>query len=145
MLLYLLCTAFVFIAIIASSPCVAFEFIVIGYHILYMWCTTVAAVIEYTLKMLNLNPSHFSCTISSDPLLLHFMKKWLFESIFNVLFVCMIHAIRVTVLQVLGTGDLYDYLEKYGLQLDPQLERLVGRSLFWSSDNLVDYHDLYFG
>ena len=57
----------------------------------------------------------------------------------------MIHAIRVTVLQVLGTGDLYDYLEKYGLQLDPQLERLVGRSLFWSSDNLVDYHDLYFG
>ncbi|CAL4936116.1 unnamed protein product [Urochloa decumbens] len=28
---------------------------------------------------------------------------------------------------VLGTEDLYNYLEKYGLQLDPQLERLVGR------------------
>jgi hypothetical protein len=40
---------------------------------------------------------------------------------------------------------LYNYLEKYGLQLDPQLERLVGRSLFWSLDNLADYHDLYFG
>jgi hypothetical protein len=64
---------------------------------------------------------------------------------FNVLFVCMIHAICVTVLQVLGTGDLYNYLEKYGLQLDPQLERLIGRLLFWSLDNLADYHDLYFG
>ncbi|CAN6281252.1 unnamed protein product [Urochloa humidicola] len=28
---------------------------------------------------------------------------------------------------VLGTEDFYNYLEKYGLQLDPQLERLVGR------------------
>jgi hypothetical protein len=35
------------------------------------------------------------------------------------------------VLQVLGTEDFYNYLEKYGLQLDPQLERLVGRSLLW--------------
>jgi hypothetical protein len=57
----------------------------------------------------------------------------------------MINAIRFTVLQVLGTGDLYNYLEKYGLQLDPQLERLVGRSLFWNLDNLADYHDLYSG
>jgi hypothetical protein len=80
MLQYLLCTTFVFIAIIASSPCVALGFIVIGYHILYMWCTTVAVCdFEYTLKILN--PSHFSSTISSDPLLLHFLKKWLFESI----------------------------------------------------------------
>jgi casein kinase II subunit alpha len=30
-------------------------------------------------------------------------------------------------LQVLGTKDFYNYLEKYGLELDPQLERLVGR------------------
>ncbi|KXG37490.1 casein kinase II subunit alpha [Sorghum bicolor] len=33
----------------------------------------------------------------------------------------------VKIAEVLGTGDLYNYLEKYGLQLDPQLERLVGR------------------
>jgi casein kinase II subunit alpha len=30
-------------------------------------------------------------------------------------------------LQVLGTEDLYEYLTKYGLQLDPQLEGLVGQ------------------
>ena len=29
-------------------------------------------------------------------------------------------------LQVLGTDDFYEYLGKYGLQLDPQLENLVG-------------------
>ena len=28
--------------------------------------------------------------------------------------------------QVLGTDDFYEYLGKYGLQLDPQLENLVG-------------------
>lgn len=33
----------------------------------------------------------------------------------------------VKIAEVLGTGDLYNYLEKYGLQLDPQLERLIGR------------------
>lgn len=30
-------------------------------------------------------------------------------------------------LQVLGTDDLYNYLSKYGIELDPQLENLVGR------------------
>lgn len=30
-------------------------------------------------------------------------------------------------MQVLGTNDLYEYLGKYGLQLDPQLESLVGQ------------------
>lgn len=39
------------------------------------------------------------------------------------------YVIPSAVLQVLGTEDFYNYLEKYGLQLDPQLERLVGRSL----------------
>lgn len=29
-------------------------------------------------------------------------------------------------LQVLGTQELFEYLSKYGLQLDPQLESLVG-------------------
>jgi casein kinase II subunit alpha len=33
----------------------------------------------------------------------------------------------VKITEVLGTEDFYEYLEKYGLQLDPQLERLVGR------------------
>ncbi|KAL5209761.1 hypothetical protein ABZP36_005384 [Zizania latifolia] len=33
----------------------------------------------------------------------------------------------VKITEVLGTEDFYSYLEKYGLQLDPQLERLVGR------------------
>ena len=31
------------------------------------------------------------------------------------------------VMQVLGTDELFDYLNKYGLELDPQLEQLVGR------------------
>lgn len=30
-------------------------------------------------------------------------------------------------LQVLGTDSFYAYLNKYGLELDPQLEALVGR------------------
>ena len=30
-------------------------------------------------------------------------------------------------MQVLGTDELFDYLNKYGLELDPQLEQLVGR------------------
>ena len=30
-------------------------------------------------------------------------------------------------LQVLGTDELYNYLSKYGIELDPQLENLVGR------------------
>jgi hypothetical protein len=30
-------------------------------------------------------------------------------------------------LQVLGTDAFYAYLNKYGLELDPQLETLVGR------------------
>lgn len=29
--------------------------------------------------------------------------------------------------QVLGTDSFYAYLNKYGLELDPQLEALVGR------------------
>jgi hypothetical protein len=29
--------------------------------------------------------------------------------------------------QVLGTDDFYRYLNKYGLELDPQLEALIGR------------------
>uniref|UniRef100_A0A0D9VZC9 Casein kinase II subunit alpha n=1 Tax=Leersia perrieri TaxID=77586 RepID=A0A0D9VZC9_9ORYZ len=33
----------------------------------------------------------------------------------------------VKITEVLGTEDFYNYLEKYGLQLDSQLERLVGR------------------
>lgn len=33
----------------------------------------------------------------------------------------------VKITEVLGTEDFYSYLEKYSLQLDPQLERLVGR------------------
>uniref|UniRef100_A0A0E0D790 Casein kinase II subunit alpha n=1 Tax=Oryza meridionalis TaxID=40149 RepID=A0A0E0D790_9ORYZ len=33
----------------------------------------------------------------------------------------------VKITEVLGTEDFYNYLEKYGLELDPQLERLVGR------------------
>jgi casein kinase II subunit alpha len=33
----------------------------------------------------------------------------------------------VTELQVLGTEALYQYLAKYGIELDPQLEGLVGR------------------
>ncbi|KAG2545676.1 casein kinase II subunit alpha-like [Panicum virgatum] len=33
----------------------------------------------------------------------------------------------VKITEVLGTEDFYEYLDKYGLQLDPQLERLVGR------------------
>ncbi|GJM96720.1 hypothetical protein PR202_ga13582 [Eleusine coracana subsp. coracana] len=35
----------------------------------------------------------------------------------------------VKITEVLGTKDFYNYLEKYGLELDPQLERLVGRLL----------------
>ena len=44
-------------------------------------------------------------------------------------------------LQVLGTDELFDYLNKYGLELDPQLEQLVGRhsrkpwSKFMSAEN----------
>lgn len=30
-------------------------------------------------------------------------------------------------LQVLGTDELYVYLNKYGIELDPQLEALIGR------------------
>jgi casein kinase II subunit alpha len=30
-------------------------------------------------------------------------------------------------LQVLGTEELYSYLNKYGIELDPQLEALLGR------------------
>lgn len=30
-------------------------------------------------------------------------------------------------MQVLGTDSFYAYLNKYGLELDPQLEALVGR------------------
>jgi hypothetical protein len=43
--------------------------------------------------------------------------------------------------QVLGTDDLYAYLTKYGIELDPQLEALVGRhsrkpwSKFVNSEN----------
>ncbi|KAL6894140.1 hypothetical protein ACP4OV_008238 [Aristida adscensionis] len=33
----------------------------------------------------------------------------------------------VKITEVLGTENFYSYLEKYGLQLDPQLEGLVGR------------------
>ena len=29
--------------------------------------------------------------------------------------------------QVLGTDELYSYLNKYGIELDPQLETLIGR------------------
>uniref|UniRef100_A0A0D9ZDJ6 Casein kinase II subunit alpha n=1 Tax=Oryza glumipatula TaxID=40148 RepID=A0A0D9ZDJ6_9ORYZ len=47
----------------------------------------------------------------------------------------------VKITEVLGTEDFYNYLEKYGLELDPQLERLVGRhnrkswSMFVNSGN----------
>lgn len=34
---------------------------------------------------------------------------------------------RPASLQVLGTDSFYAYLNKYGLELDPQLEALVGR------------------
>nr|CAB3493116.1 unnamed protein product [Digitaria exilis] len=37
----------------------------------------------------------------------------------------------VKITEVLGTEDFYNYLGKYGLQLDPQLERLVGRLSIW--------------
>lgn len=43
--------------------------------------------------------------------------------------------------QVLGTDDLYEYLHRYGLDLDPQLENLVGHhskkpwTKFVSSEN----------
>lgn len=30
-------------------------------------------------------------------------------------------------MQVLGTEELYSYLNKYGIELDPQLEALIGR------------------
>ena len=33
----------------------------------------------------------------------------------------------LSVCQVLGTDELYNYLSKYGIELDPQLEGLVGR------------------
>lgn len=45
------------------------------------------------------------------------------------------------VVQVLGTDELYNYLSKYGIELDPQLENLVGRharrpwSKFTNSEN----------
>jgi hypothetical protein len=48
-------------------------------HLVYVVHHSCSCDFEYTLKILN--PSHFSSTISSDPLLLHFLKKWLFESI----------------------------------------------------------------
>ena len=44
-------------------------------------------------------------------------------------------------LQVLGTDELYSYLNKYGIELDPQLEALIGRhsrkawSRFTSAEN----------
>jgi hypothetical protein len=47
-------------------------------------------------------------------------------------------------LQVLGTEDFYNYLEKYGLELDPQLERLVGR-LYIALDDIATSHGHYFG
>lgn len=43
--------------------------------------------------------------------------------------------------QVLGTDELYSYLNKYGIELDPQLEALIGRhsrkawSRFVNSEN----------
>lgn len=37
------------------------------------------------------------------------------------------HCLRWTVLQVLGTDELDGYLQKYGIELDSQLEELVGR------------------
>lgn len=33
----------------------------------------------------------------------------------------------VKIAKVLGTDELYNYLSKYGIELDPQLEGLVGR------------------
>lgn len=35
--------------------------------------------------------------------------------------------------QVLGTDDLYKYLEKYDLELDPHLEGLVGTYVYQGS------------
>ncbi len=47
----------------------------------------------------------------------------------------------VKIAKVLGTDELYNYLSKYGIELDPQLEGLVGRHArrpwikFTNSDN----------
>ena len=40
---------------------------------------------------------------------------------------CVAAASATLHMQVLGTDDFYEYLSKYGLQLDPQLENLVGQ------------------
>ena len=37
------------------------------------------------------------------------------------------HDQLVKIARVLGTDSLYDYLDKYGIQLDPQLESLVAQ------------------
>lgn len=37
----------------------------------------------------------------------------------------------VKICKVLGTDDFYRYLAKYGLELDPQLEAMVGRWVEW--------------
>ncbi len=39
--------------------------------------------------------------------------------------------IFVKICKVLGTDDFYRYLAKYGLELDPQLEAMVGRWAEW--------------
>lgn len=33
----------------------------------------------------------------------------------------------LVIMQVLGTEELYTYLNKYGIELDPQLESLIGQ------------------
>lgn len=38
-----------------------------------------------------------------------------------------VHRCALVPMQVLGTDSFYAYLNKYGLELDPQLEALVGR------------------
>ncbi len=36
-------------------------------------------------------------------------------------------SVQLVLVQVLGTDELYAYLVKYGIELDPQLETLIGR------------------
>lgn len=76
--------------------------------------------------IINININHFDLY---DPIIYHlnsvvFFSKWLkFLPSANK----QPHICSYFIFQVLGTDELNSYLNKYHLELDPQLERLVGR------------------
>lgn len=61
------------------------------------------------------------------------------ESAEEVLTVCFLSALLqlVRIAKVLGTEDLYDYIDKYNIELEPRFNDILGR---WESTLLLDSH-----